>query len=75
MTKEFQFKVIRIKFKYKGKRDRKQLCMCVLVGGGMCHCTFIEEVTVVVELRLEVGTGQSDKCCMDVCKSNVLLIC
>lgn len=44
-------------------------------GGRMCHCTFIEEVTVVVELRLEVGTGQSDKCCMDVCKSNVLLIC
>lgn len=41
----------------------------------MCHCTFIEEVTVVVELSLEVGTGQSGNSCTDVCKTNVLSIC
>lgn len=49
--------------------------MCVCGGGGMCHCTFIEEVTVVVELSLEAGTGQSGNSCMAVCKTNVLSIC
>lgn len=71
LTKEFKFKVIRINFKYKDKRESKQLCG----GGDMCHCTFIEEATVVVELSLEVGTGQSGNSCTDVCKTNVLSIC
>lgn len=73
LTKEFKFMVIRIPFKYKVK-ERKQTTMCG-GWGSVCHCTFIEEVTVVVELSLKVGTGQSGKNYMDVCKTNVLSIC